>query len=52
MRHSKYTRMAAELVHKYGFHLSRSKEFNDLEPYEQATVRNHAFKILRNATID
>jgi len=44
--------MAAELVHKYGYHLSRSNEFNSLEPYEQATVRNHAFKILRNATIE
>lgn len=44
--------MAAELVFKYGFHLSRSKEFNSLEPYEQTTVRNHAFKILGNTAID
>lgn len=44
--------MAAELALKYGIHLSRSKEFNDLEPYEKSTVRNHAFKILGNATIE
>jgi len=44
--------MAAELALKYGIHLSRSNEFNDLEPYEQSTVRNHAFKILGNATIE
>lgn len=44
--------MAAELVLKYGFRLSRSKEFNELLPYEQTTVRNHAFKMLSNATID
>lgn len=49
---SKYTRMAAELGLKYGIRLSRSKEFNALEPYEQTKVRNYAFKILQNATIE
>ena len=43
--------MAAEIVLKHGIHLSRSKEFNALEPYEQSAVRKEAFKILNNATI-
>ncbi len=51
MRHTKYKRMAAEIVLKHGIHLSRSKEFNELLPYEQSAVRNEAFKILNNATI-
>ena len=32
MRHTKYKRMAAELVLQHGIHLSRSKEFNELLP--------------------
>jgi uncharacterized protein YkvS len=51
MNAPKYRRIAAKLALKYGIHLTRSKEFNDLDAGAQTKVRHEVFKIVKNKEI-